>query len=809
MKRQMPISVPRLFETTRANIQSRMLLLVTLAIFFCPLAALAQDTRHVIEPKLPQVCTSLTASLASQEGKLPEDAELHLDTARIQQAIDHCVAGRAVELRTDGTHNAFLSGPLELKPSVTLLVAAGATLFGTRNPRQYDMQPGSCGVVNQEGHGCKPMIHVAGAPHSGVMGLGVIDGQGGAKLLGQDASWWDLAHQAKIEDKRQNCPRIIVVDSSDDFTLYGITLRNSPNFHVIVNRTNGFTAWGVKIDAPATARNTDGIDPASSTNVTIAYSYIRAGDDNVAIKAGKAGPATHMTITHNHFYSGHGMSIGSETEGGASAIRVSDLTIEGADNGIRIKSDRSRGGLVHDVSYQDVCMREVKNPIVLDPFYTNATGNLVPVYEDILLQNVHDLSPGKLTLTGLDGQHLLKVHLDGVYIDGVRAEQVKAEHVRLLIGRNGTNIRLQGNDIEVRSQTDQDKPASCKDAFVPFPDQPVVNPQTQSAADLYPEQSSPTSGTKRRVTVAADKSGDYPTVQEGIDALTASGGTVFIKPGVYREVVHVAKPHVRMEGTGDRPDQVTIVFGNSAYSSGSTFKSATVFVTADDFYAANLTFENDFSKNHGPQTQGAQALALSVTGDRAVFRKVRLLGAQDTLYAASRSCQSEAGPCIPTRQYFEDCYIEGHVDFIFGDSQAVFDHCIIHAIAHPTVMLTAQSKHYPSEPSGYVFDHCRVTSDPAVGKIFLGRPWRTYATVIFLESELDGKVDPAGWSEWHAEETRRLETALYAEYHSTGPGANPARREPFSRQLNSSEADKYKAEHFLAGSDGWNPQGVK
>jgi polygalacturonase len=801
--------MPCLIETAGTNTKRRMLLVVAIAICIYPPAASAQDTRHVVEPKLPQVCASLVASLTSQAGKLPEESERHLDTERIQQAIDHCVAGRAVELRPDGTHNAFLSGPLELKPSVTLLVAAGATLFGTRNPRHYDLNPGSCGVVNQEGHGCKPLIHVAGAPHSGVMGLGTIDGQGGATLLGQGASWWDLAHQAKVEDKKQNCPRIIVVDSSDDFTLYGITLRNSPNFHVIVNRTNGFTAWGVRIDAPATARNTDGIDPASSTNVTIAYSYIRAGDDNVAIKAGKTGPATHMTIAHNHFYSGHGMSIGSETDGGASAIRVSDLTIDGADNGLRIKSDRSRGGLVHDVSYQNVCMRDVKNPIVLDPFYSDASGDRLPVYEDVILQNVHDIGSGKLTLVGFDAQHLLKVNLDGVYIDGVRAGQVKAEHARFLVGPNGTNIKLQGSDIEVRSQANQDKPISCKDAFVPFPDIPVVNPQTQSASDLYPEQASPVFGTKHIVTVAADKSGDYQTVQEGIDALTTTGGTVFIKPGVYREVLHMAKPHLRMEGTGSRPDEVTIVFGNSAYSSGSTFKSATVFVTADDFYATNLTFQNDFSKNHEAQVQGAQALALSVTADRAVFRHVRILGAQDTLYAASRSCKSEDGPCIPTRQYFEDCYVEGHVDFIFGDSQAVFDHCIIHAIAHPTVMLTAQSKHYPSEPSGYVFDHCKVTSDPAVGKIYLGRPWRTYATVIFLESELDGKVDPAGWSEWHAEETRRLETAFYAEYHSTGPGANPAKRESYSKQLSPSDADKYKAAHFLAGTDGWDPSAVK
>lgn len=440
------------------------------------LMAWAQDTRQVAEPKFPQVCASLAANLTAENSKLPDEAELHLDTERIQKAIDGCVAGRAVELRSDGTRNAFLSGPLELKPSVTLLVAGNTTLFGTRNPREYDLHPGSCGLVNQEGHGCKPLIHAANAPHSGVMGLGAIDGQGGAKLFKQNVTWWDLAHQAKIENKAQNCPRIIVADSSNNFTLYGITLRNSPNFHVIVSRTDGFTAWGVKIDSPATARNTDGIDPSSSTNVTITRSYIRAGDDNVAIKAGKSGRASHMTITHNHFYSGHGMSIGSETSGGASAIRVADLTIDGADNGIRIKSARDRGGLVHDVSYQNVCMRDVKNPLVMDPFYhgnpgSNAnTGDLIPVFEDITLENVNDSGAGKITLRGFDAGHLLKVRFDGVYLNQPGSRAMNTDHARFTIGPGGTNLPLKGNDVEVTGSAKQGTPISCKDVFVPFPD---------------------------------------------------------------------------------------------------------------------------------------------------------------------------------------------------------------------------------------------------------------------------------------------------------------------------------------------------
>jgi pectin methylesterase-like acyl-CoA thioesterase len=312
-------------------------------------------------------------------------------------------------------------------------------------------------------------------------------------------------------------------------------------------------------------------------------------------------------------------------------------------------------------------------------------------------------------------------------------------------------------------------------------------------------------GSVSMVTVAADGSGDSKSVQEGVDALSPEGGVVRIKPGIYRELVRVAKPHVRLEGLGGDAAKVVIVYGNSASITGSTFTSATASITGDDFFSSGITFQNDFSVTHELQPQGSQAVALSVTADRAVFRNVRFLGAQDTLYAGGRSCRSEAGPCLPARQYFRDCYIEGHVDFIFGDSMAVFDHCAIHGIAHPEVLLTAQSKRYPEQQSGFVFDHCKVTADAGVGRVFLGRPWRGYSTVVFLESELDAKVSPQGWREWHAGETERLKTALYAEYKSRGAGAAPASREPYSKQLTEAEAVKYAPAVFLAGQDGWNP----
>jgi polygalacturonase len=349
---------------------------------------LAQDRRTVLEPHIPPVCTKLEARLSAPHGLLTDADERRMDTERLQKAIDSCGDGEAVELNGSGERNVFLASPFHLLTGVTLLIDANTVLYASRNPRDYDVTPGSCGVVDRNGHGCKPFILADHAHGSAIMGDGAIDGRGGETLLGQNTSWWDLAHLAKINDLKQNCTRILIVHESDNFILYRITLRNSPNFHVSIEKTNGFTAWDVKIDTPATARNTDGIDPSASTDVSILHSSIRTGDDDVAIKAGKLGGSSHITVAHDHFYSGHGMSIGSETSGGVNAIRVFDLTIDGADNGIRIKSDPSRGGLVHDVVYEDICIRNVKNPIVLTPHYTIFPGDLLPIYRDITLWTV-------------------------------------------------------------------------------------------------------------------------------------------------------------------------------------------------------------------------------------------------------------------------------------------------------------------------------------------------------------------------------------------------------------------------------------
>ena len=435
----------------------------------------AQDSRTITEPVLPPVCSSLDAEIAVKGHSLSETDETKLDTARIQHAIDACGNGKGVLLRARGSDNAFLSGPLELREGVTLIVDKGATLFASRDPAVYEKTPGSCGLVNDSGSGCKPLIsaqHVSGA---GVMGDGVIDGRGGEKLLGKDITWWDLAEQAR-KGGRQQVPRLIVADAADNFTVYRITLKNSPNFHIVYNHGDGFTVWGLKIDTPKRgARNTDGVDPgAGSKNITITHSYIRTGDDNVAIKGGTGG-ITNMTVSHNHFYWGHGMSIGSETNGGVSKIRVFDLSLDGPDNGIRIKSNGSRGGLVHDVIYDDVCVRESPNPITFDTGYTAAgtvEGNSPPSMRDITLRDVRVSGGGKISFNGYAKDYRIGTNLDDVLLTDMASYTYSIHHADIVLGPGPVNLKLSGGiDSTLQGTPGKGAPTSCADKFVPFPQQ--------------------------------------------------------------------------------------------------------------------------------------------------------------------------------------------------------------------------------------------------------------------------------------------------------------------------------------------------
>jgi len=440
------------------------------------------DSRHVSQPTVPAVCTTVTSALAAPSGRrFSSSAESSPpDTARIQSALNGCAgSGKAVELVASGSDNSFLSGPLTVQSSETLLVAPGATLFASANAAQYQLagKP-TCGTVLSSSGGCAPFLSVTGAD-AAVMGTtsgsgsqGRIDGRGDVTLVGGTESWWQLAQDAKNSGKNQNNP-IMVVGSANNFTLYDIDLLSSPFFHVEYKNADGFTAWGVRIFTPDNSRNTDGIDPSAATDVTITNSWLQDGDDCVAIKGG-SGPSRNITVSNNHCYGTHGLSIGSETNAGVTNVLMTNNTLQGTDssgsvstsnNGIRIKSDPGRGGTVSQVTYVGTCLTGVKDLLVFNPFYSTTSGSLIPTFTGIVVNGVRSVSSASSAQSQLDGfnsSHLLGLTLENVQLDATKSTAQDAN-----IQMFDTNLAPSGTGVTVTGVSGSGSVPNC--VFPAFP----------------------------------------------------------------------------------------------------------------------------------------------------------------------------------------------------------------------------------------------------------------------------------------------------------------------------------------------------
>ncbi|HKF47480.1 MAG TPA: Ig-like domain repeat protein [Terracidiphilus sp.] len=409
------------------------------------------DARTVTEPSFPSVCQQLTANIAIVNDDIPKSVDATVtnpDGARIQAALNSCAnSGQAVELSMGGSGNAaFLTGPLSMPSGVTLLVDPGVVLFFSRNVQDYDKNPGTptCGTVNSSSAtgSCRPLIDIpSGSTNVGIMGFGKLDGRGGDPLINAfpssfaGQSWWGLSSIANGGGNQQN-PRFVQMDGgSSNITLYKITIRNSPLFHVsTTGAVSGFTAWDVKIVTPTSSRNTDGIDPGNATNFTITRSWISDGDDNVAVGgAGTTSPASNISVTNNRFFAGHGESIGSFTQAGISNVLFDGNMLSGngvagsgssinntADSnstGLRIKSGYDRGGVVSNIQYSNSCFQDHKAEIIFNPNYENTTGTASPNFENILMQNLTFLTAGTAQFTGTNNNGTifpLGVTLDNV-----------------------------------------------------------------------------------------------------------------------------------------------------------------------------------------------------------------------------------------------------------------------------------------------------------------------------------------------------------------------------------------------------------
>jgi pectinesterase len=302
----------------------------------------------------------------------------------------------------------------------------------------------------------------------------------------------------------------------------------------------------------------------------------------------------------------------------------------------------------------------------------------------------------------------------------------------------------------------------------------------------------------KELTVAQDGSGQYKTIQEAVNAvrdLSQQQVTIHIKKGIYHEKVVIPSWKTKVYLLGEDKENTIITnadFSGKPYPGGkdaygrdkfSTYTSYTVLVQGNDFKAENLTIENASGRV-------GQAVALHVEADRCVIKNCKLIGNQDTVYAAKED----------SRQFYQDCYIEGTTDFIFGEATAVFSNCMLKSLANSYITAAATT---PRQQFGYVFFDCKLITTSDISKEYLGRPWRPYAKVAFIHCDMGAHILPVGWNNWGNTENER--TVQYSEYESKGNGASAKARAGWSKQLTINEVKVYTIDNILGGADHWDP----
>jgi len=289
----------------------------------------------------------------------------------------------------------------------------------------------------------------------------------------------------------------------------------------------------------------------------------------------------------------------------------------------------------------------------------------------------------------------------------------------------------------------------------------------------------------KKIIVAQDGSGQYKTVQAAFDAIPSGNTnpiTVFVKKGIYKErlILDSGKNFVRL--IGEDKSTTLLTYNNHARmrlpngDTINTYTSASFFIYADDFSAQNISFENNAGFDSG------QAVAVFAYGNRLKFHNCRITGFQDVLFCVG----------VGSKQFYENCYIEGTTDFIFGPAVAVFKNCHIHSKKNSHVTAASTPKDLTF---GFVFFNCRLTADSNINKVSLGRPWRPYSSVTYLNCEMGNHIIPGGWDNWR--NPANEQTARYAEYKSFGPGANPESRVKWIKQLTEEEAAKYTLKNIF------------
>lgn len=289
------------------------------------------------------------------------------------------------------------------------------------------------------------------------------------------------------------------------------------------------------------------------------------------------------------------------------------------------------------------------------------------------------------------------------------------------------------------------------------------------------------------IVVSRDGTGKFRNIQEAVESVRAFMEytvTIYIKNGVYKEKLVIPSWVKNVQLVGESAQGTIITYDDHAnINKMGTFRTYTVKVEGSDITFKDLTIENNAA-------QKGQAVALHTEGDRLMFVNCRLLGNQDTLYTGAEN----------TRLLFSNCYIEGTTDFIFGPSTALFENCVLHSKRNSYVTAASTPK---DVEIGYVFRNCKLTAAPGVDKVYLGRPWRPYASTTFIHCELGKHICPAGWDNWRNPANEK--TVRYAEFGNTGEGASTAGRVKWAKQLTPEETMYFSIENIFKESSNWYP----
>jgi polygalacturonase len=402
-------SAPALREPLHARLLPRLLRRVLLGVLVVSLTCLVLQAARAEGRTLIVPTSGQPACDPREDGAVGDGFQT--ETAALQATLNRCAGGR-VHL----SPGQYRSGPLFIAAGTTLDIGSGAELVGVGDPVAYARPDGSDNAL----------VNVSDASDVTLEGGGVIDGSG--------AGWWDLVRSARQAGEPETLrPRLVAFDRCSHVRVDGVTLENSPSFHLVVRRCSDVAITNLSVTAPADSPNTDGIDVISSQDVQITGCTVDSGDDDIALKAPQEdqryGGVADVRIERCSFLHGHGVSIGSETQGGVGGVVVADSSFAGTENGIRIKTNREVGGPIWRVRYEHLIMQDVQSPIALASYYPRIPPEEDELPESATTPTLSDVQICDLTATGA---------AQAGYIVGLREAPY-------------TNIRL--NRVTVEAQT--------------------------------------------------------------------------------------------------------------------------------------------------------------------------------------------------------------------------------------------------------------------------------------------------------------------------------------------------------------------